>query len=184
MITESKICNFGWKATDFNLLSIDDKYYSLEQLRGPKGTLIMFICNHCPYVKSLCEKITYETKELKKIGVCSIAIMSNDTNQYKEDSYENMKLFAQKYNFNFPYLLDSDQKTAKNYDAKCTPDFFGFNKELKLQYRGRLDSSNKNSIIQNKVKRDLYLAMKNISEIGEGPRTQIPSMGCSIKWKQ
>ena len=162
MITESKICNFGWKAADFNLLSIDEKYYSLEQLRGSKGTLIMFICNHCPYVKSLCEKITYETNELKKIGVYSIAIMSNDTNQYKEDSYENMKLFAKKYNFNFPYLFDSDQKTAKNYDARCTPDFFGFNKELKLQYRGRLDSGNKNSTIQNKVKRDLYLAMKNL----------------------
>ena len=179
---ESKICDFGWKADNFNLKSVDDNFYSLEDLIGTKGTLIMFICNHCPYVKSLIKKITYEANELKKIEVNTLAIMSNDANQYPEDSFDNMKLFSKNNNFIFHYLYDEEQIVAKKYTAQCTPDFFGFNNNLELQYRGRLDSG-KNEI-GNNSSRDLYEAMKEISSTGKGPRDQIPSIGCSIKWKK
>ena len=173
---------FGWIAKDFKLLSIDDEFYSLEKLRGIKGTLIVFICNHCPYVISIAERFSYEANELSKIGVNTIAIMSNDVKNYPEDSFEKMKDFAKKYDFNFPYLYDEDQYVAKNYAAVCTPDFFGFNQLLELQYRGRIDSGPMNST-NSKIKRDLYEGMKLIIETGEGPVKQFNSFGCSIKWK-
>ena len=182
MKIKSKICDFGWQALDFKLKSIDDNFYSLKDLRGTNGTLIMFICNHCPYVKAIVEKLKFETNELKEIGVSSIAIMSNDIIAYPEDSFDNMKTFFKNNDLDFPYLYDENQKIAELYNAQCTPDFYGFNKELKLQYRGRLDSSGMNN---NKkvLERELYNAMKKISLTGSGPKDQIPSIGCSIKWK-
>ena len=176
-------CNYGWIAENFNLISIDDKKYSLNQLVGEKGTVIVFICNHCPYVISIANRLSYESYELKKIKVNTVAIMSNDVNQYPEDSFENMKKFSLKYNFNFPYLYDSTQEIAKKYNAVCTPDFFGFNKNLELQYRGRIDSKVMNND-ENKINRELYKAMKKISIYGIGPIKQYNSFGCSIKWKQ
>jgi len=183
METESKICDFGWNAVNFKLKSIDDNFYTLDDLRGKNATLAMFICNHCPYVKSMIEKIKFETDELKKLGVNSFAIMSNDQAEYPEDSFENMKVFFNKYNLNIPYLLDESQEIAKKYNAQCTPDFFGFNNKLELQYRGRLDSSGKNNNPQN-LERELFNAMKQVSISGNGPTKQIPSIGCSIKWKK
>ena len=182
MAIESKICDFGWEAKNFSLKSIDNNFYSLDKLRGQNGILIMFICNHCPYVKAIIKKLKFETEELKKININSVAIMSNDTLEYPEDSFENMKLFFKKHNLEFPYLYDEDQNIARIYNAQCTPDFFGFNSELKLQYRGRLDSSGRSSDDLN-VERDLFNAMKEIAKSGNGPKNQIPSIGCSIKWK-
>ena len=183
MAIESNICNFGWKALDFKLKSIDDKDYALKDLIGTNGTLIMFICNHCPYVKAVAKKISFETKQLKALNINSIAIMSNDTSEYPEDSFNNMKLFAEKNKFEFPYLIDETQEVAKKYKAQCTPDFFGFNKNLELHYRGRLDSSGRNN--ENiEIKRELYLAMKQISLTNQGPNEQLPSIGCSIKWRK
>ena len=174
--------NFGWKASDFNLKSVDDKNYSLNDLIGNNGTVIVFICNHCPYVISIADRLSYEARELKKIQINFIGIMSNDVKSYPEDSFENMKKFSNKYNFEFPYLYDETQEIAKKYKAVCTPDFFGFNKNLELQYRGRIDSG----VIKEKnveIIRELYLAMKMISESNIGPKKQFNSFGCSIKWK-
>ena len=170
-----------WKAHDFNLLSVDDQYYSLEKLMGDNGTVIAFICNHCPYVVGIIDRFVYESKELRKIGVSTIAIMSNDVESYPEDSFENMKKFAIKYNFKFQYLYDSTQKVAKNYQAVCTPDIFGFNKNLLLKYRGRIDSKviKDNSNI---LKREMFDAMKMITKTNKGPSQQFNSFGCSIKW--
>ncbi len=182
MAIESKICDFDWEAKSFNLKSIDNNYYSLNKLKGKNGTLIMFICNHCPYVKAVIKKLKFETEELKKLEINSIAIMSNDTLEYPEDSFDNMKLFFKTHNLEIPYLYDEDQNIAKIYNAQCTPDFFGFNSDLKLQYRGRLDSSGRNSNDLN-VERDLFNAMSDIAKSGNGPKNQIPSIGCSIKWK-
>jgi len=173
---------FGWKASNFNLLSVDNKYYTLESLRNINGLVVVFICNHCPYVISIAERLSYEANELQKININTAAIMSNDVSQYIEDSYENMKLFSNKYNFNFQYLYDESQNVAKEYQAVCTPDFFGFNKNLELCYRGRIDSGvmkKKN----NKIERDLFNAMKMISLTNKGPKIQNNSFGCSIKWK-
>lgn len=175
------ICDFGWKARDFNLLGVDGKRYSLENARGPKGLLVMFICNHCPYVKSIRERIVRDTLELKQHGINSIAIMSNDPAEYAEDSFENMKEVAQVFNFPFPYVWDETQQIAKDYGAVCTPDFFGFNANLELQYRGRLDASRKDTVPD--ASRDLFEAMRQVAQTGKGPAEQIPSMGCSIKWK-
>ena len=173
---------FSWIAKDFDLLSIDDKYYSLEKLKGIRGTLIVFICNHCPYVIAIAGRLSYEANELSKIGINTIAIMSNDVNNYPEDSFDKMKDFAKKYNFNFPYLYDEDQSVAKNYEAVCTPDFFGFNQYLQLQYRGRIDSGVMNSK-NSEIKRELYEAMHLIIQTDKGPVKQFNSFGCSIKWK-
>ena len=173
---------FGWKAKNFNLLSVDNEFYSLEKLKGIKGTLIVFICNHCPYVIAVADRLSFEANELLKIGINTIAVMSNDVDNYPEDSFEKMKSFAKKYNFNFPYLFDEDQSVAKNYKAVCTPDFFGFNQNLELQYRGRIDSGIMNSI-NLKIKRELYEAMQLIIKTGKGPVKQFNSFGCSIKWK-
>ena len=179
---ETPLCNFGWKAPDFNLPGVDGKNYSLENVKGEKGLLVMFICNHCPYVKAVRERLIRDTLDLQKLGVNSIAIMSNDPADYPEDSFENMKIIAKEYNYPFPYVMDESQEIAKAYGAVCTPDFFGFNANLELQYRGRLDESRKETAPEG-ARRDLFLAMKEVAESQRGPEKQIASMGCSIKWK-
>jgi len=171
----------GWKATDFTLKGVDDKTYSLADVRGPKGTVVVFICNHCPYVKASIDRIVAEAKPLREIGIGTIAIMPNDTESYPEDSFDNMKAFAVRHAFAFPYVIDATQEVARAYDAQCTPDFFGFNAKDELQYRGRLDASRMTPIP--KARRDLFEAMKQVTEMGRGPAEQIPSMGCSIKWR-
>ena len=175
------VCAFGWKAREFNLLGVDGRRYTLESARGKNGLLVMFICNHCPYVKSIRERIVRDTLELKQHGINSIAIMSNDPAEYEEDSFANMKEVAQVFNYPFPYVWDETQQVAKDYDAVCTPDFFGFNANLELQYRGRLDASRKDALPD--APRDLFAAMMTVAKTGKGPLEQIPSMGCSIKWK-
>jgi len=182
MAEETPVCDFGWKAPSFTLPGTDGKTYSLEELRGPHGTLVMFICNHCPYVKAVIDRIVRDVDELKALGVSAVAICSNNSVQYPEDSFDNMKRFAKEHRFTFPYLLDESQDVARAYDAVCTPDFFGFNAKLELQYRGRLDESRKEAAPAN-VRRDLFEAMKQIAATGQGPREQIASIGCSIKWK-
>jgi len=176
------ICEFGKPAIDFSLPGVDGKTWTLQQCRGENGLLIMFICNHCPYVKAVRQRIVRDTKELLEYGVNSVAIMSNDPGQYEEDSFENMQLVAKQYGFSFPYLQDETQQVAKAYGAVCTPDFFGYNASLELQYRGRLDESRKETAPDN-ARRDLFEAMRDIARSGRGPAEQIPSMGCSIKWK-
>ena len=173
--------DLDWQAPDFNLISVDEQYYSLSQLTGENGTLIAFICNHCPYVIRIIERFVYESIELNNIGISTIGIMSNDVKQYPEDSYEKMKEFSLKYDFKFHYLYDSTQQVAKDYRAVCTPDIFGFNKNLQLKYRGRIDSK----VVEednNDIKREMYEAMKLIKETNEGPLNQFNSFGCSIKW--
>lgn len=175
------VCDFGWKAPEFNLLGVDGTRHTLDSVRGKNGLLVMFICNHCPYVKSIRERIVRDTLELKQHGINSIAIMSNDPTEYEEDSFEHMKEVAQVFHFSFPYVLDDTQQIAKNYGAVCTPDFFGFNAKLELQYRGRLDASRKDTVAD--APRDLFNAMVAVAQMGKGPLEQIQSMGCSIKWK-
>ena len=179
---ETPVCDFNQDIVDFSLPGVDGKVWSSELCRGQNGLLVMFICNHCPYVKSIRERIVRDTRELMSLGINSVAIMSNDPSEYEEDSFENMKRVAEQYNFPFPYLIDEAQEVAKAYGAVCTPDFFGYNGDLKLQYRGRLDASRKETAAED-VRRDLFEAMKQVSETGCGPDNQIPSMGCSIKWK-
>ncbi len=176
------LCDFGWKAPDFDLLGVDGKRYSLANAAGKNGLLVMFICNHCPYVQSIRDRIVRDTRELQQHGINSIAIMSNDPAEYAEDSFDNMRAVAQEFNFPFPYVWDETQAVAKAYDAVCTPDFFGFNANLELQYRGRLDSSRKIAAAPD-AERDLFNAMRQVAQTGQGPRDQIASMGCSIKWK-
>ncbi|MBE9526092.1 MAG: thioredoxin family protein [Proteobacteria bacterium] len=178
---ETPVCDFGQSAIDFSLPDVDGKIWSLEECCGAKGLLVMFICNHCPYVKAIQQRLVNDTAELRELGINSVAIMSNDPTQYAEDSPENMKKIAAEFNFPFPYLLDAAQVVAKKYGAVCTPDFFGYNADLELQYRGRLDASRK-ELIAGDMKRDLFDAMKQVSQTGHGPKDQIPSMGCSIKW--
>jgi peroxiredoxin len=175
------ICPFGWKARDFALKGVDGKTYSLAAIRGPKGTLVVFICNHCPYVKASIDRIVAEARALRDIGFGTIAIMPNDTETYAEDSFEKMKLFSAKHSFTFPYVIDETQEVARAYNAQCTPDFLGFNAQDELQYRGRLDAS-RTTLVAN-ARRELFEAMKQVAETGHGPEQQIPSMGCSIKWK-
>ena len=175
------VCDFGWKAVDFSLQGIDGRTHELADLRGAKATLIMFICNHCPYVRSVAERIVRDVNALKDEGVGAVAIMSNDTQAYPADSFENMAVFAAENRFAFPYVIDRTQEVARAYDAVCTPDFFGFNKDLELQYRGRLDESKTTPAAG--ARRELYEAMSQIAETGQGPGDQIPSMGCTIKWR-
>ncbi len=179
---ETPVCEFDLPVIDFSLPGIDGKVWTPDTARGDKGLLVMFICNHCPYVKSIRERIVRDTNELKEYGVNTVAIMSNDPAEYEEDSFENMKNISQQYGFSFPYLMDETQEVAKAYGAVCTPDFFGYNAAMKLQYRGRLDASRKDTAAED-VKRDLFDAMKQVAQTGHGPKQQIPSMGCSIKWK-
>lgn len=180
---ETPICNFGWKAENFNLLGVDGKYYGLETARGQNGLLIMFICNHCPYVKAVLDRIVRDATELRQHGINTIAIMSNDPSDYPEDSFDNMALIAKEFDFPFPYVLDDSQLTAKTYGAVCTPDFFGFNNKLELQYRGQLDASRKESAPVD-AHRDLFEGMLMIAKTGQGPNNQIPGIGCSIKWRE
>jgi peroxiredoxin len=180
--TPTPVCDFGWQAVDFDLPGIDGKRHSLASARGPKGLLVMFICNHCPYVKAVLERIVRDARELKALGVGSIAIMSNDPGEYPEDSWDNMIEVARAHDFPFPYVLDETQRVAKAYGAVCTPDFFGFDGALGLQYRGRLDASRKETAPPD-VRRDLFEAMRQVALSGVGPSEQIPSIGCSIKWK-
>jgi peroxiredoxin len=180
-LTKTPICDFGKKAEDFKLKSINNELISLQDIKGANGTLIMFICNHCPYVKAIIQDINNYVKYLKNEGVESLAIMSNDTISHPEDSFENMIKFSKEHQLVFPYLIDSSQEIAKNYGAVCTPDFFGYNKNLELQYRGRLKELKNLKPVKNNDS-DLRLAMKQVSKTGKGPEEQIPSMGCSIKW--
>jgi peroxiredoxin len=177
------LCDFGTKAPDFKLLGVDGKTWSLRDCVGAKGLLVMFICNHCPYVQAVHSRILRDTHELKNQGINSVAIMANDTVNYPDDSYENMKKIAQEHHYPFPYLLDETQEVAKAYGAVCTPDFFGYNADLELQYRGRLDASRKETAPEG-TRRDLFEAMLLIAQTGKGPSEQIASLGCSIKWKQ
>lgn len=170
-----------WQAPDFELKATDGKTYSLEKIKGENGLLVMFICNHCPYVQAILDKIIRDCRELKEQGINAIAIMSNDAESYPDDNFTNMKKLAETKNFPFPYVIDETQEIAKRYGAVCTPDFFGFNRDLELQYRGRLDSSGMNN--NPSAERDLYVAMMQIAQLDKGPRVQHPSIGCSIKWK-
>lgn len=181
MAAQPPICDFGWKAPDFELPATDGRRYALSDIRGPKGTLIVFICNHCPYVKAIADRLAQDLAELRRLGIGVAAINANDAATHPEDSFENMQRFAAHYGFGFPYLHDKSQAVARAYDAVCTPDFFGFDADLGLQYRGRLDES-KTQPVPN-ARRELVEAMRQVAETGRGPAEQVPSMGCSIKWK-
>ena len=180
-LTKTPICDFGKKAENFKLKSTDNKLLSLDDVKGKKGTLIMFICNHCPYVKAIIKDLVDDVKFLENLGIKSAAIMSNDVNNYPEDSFENMLSFSKLHEFSFPYLIDETQEVAKKYGAVCTPDFFGYNKSLELQYRGRIRELKDLKPVRDGDS-DLKLAMKMVAESGKGPKNQIPSMGCNIKW--
>ena len=181
VLTKTPICNFGEKAKSFKLKGVDGKYHKFKGHIGKNGLLIMFICNHCPYVKAVIRDIVEDCEKLKNEGVNSIAIMSNDTKEYPEDSFENMISFSKKFKFSFPYLIDETQEIAKKYGAVCTPDFFGYNNQLELQYRGRIkELKDLKPIISDES--DLLKAMRLIIKTSKGPEYQIPSMGCNIKW--
>ncbi|HER34869.1 MAG TPA: thioredoxin family protein [Halothiobacillaceae bacterium] len=180
--TETPVCDFGRPAVDFALPDTEGRIWRLTDVRGEKGALVMFICNHCPYVKAVLDRIARDARELKAFGVNSVAIMSNDPTDYPEDSPENMKRLAEALKFPFPYLLDESQTVAKAFGAVCTPDFFGYNADLELQYRGRLDTSRKEA--EPDAPRELFEAMKQVAATGRGPEDQTPSMGCSIKWRE
>ena len=178
---ETPVCDFGQPAPDFALPGVDGKVWTRDACKGERGLLVMFICNHCPYVKAVRERIVRDARELAELGIGCVAIMSNDPTEYPEDSFDNMQRVAAEFDFPFPYLLDETQEVAKTYGAVCTPDFFGYNTDLKLQYRGRLDEPQGDAPPD--ARRDLFEAMKLVAQTGNGPRDQIPSMGCSIKWK-
>ena len=182
MAVETPICDFGWTAPDFALPGVDGRSWRLGDIKGGRGVLVMFICNHCPYVRSVIDRIVRDAKELQAMGIGVAAISSNDAATYPEDSFDNMKRVAAREGFTFPYLYDESQAVARAYGAVCTPEFFGFDAELGLQYRGRLDASRKEAGPVD-LRRDLFLAMRQVAETGKGPAEQVPSMGCSIKWK-
>lgn len=179
---ETPVCDFGWKAPDFDLLGVDGKRYNLASVRCENGLLVMFICNHCPYVKAIRDRIVRDVAELQEYGIGAVAIMSNDPMDYPEDSFENMARVARESGFSFPYVWDEAQQVAKAYGAVCTPDFFGFNNQLELQYRGRLDASRKEAAPSG-ARRDLFEGMLQVAKTRQGPGDQIPSIGCSIKWR-
>jgi peroxiredoxin len=181
MAAESSVCEFGWNAVDFDLPGVDGKRHTLASARGPNGLLVMFICNHCPYVKAIRDRIVRDARELAQHGIGSIAIMSNDPTDYPEDSFENMRRVAESAGFTFPYVLDETQRVAKAYGAVCTPEFFGFNAALELQYHGRLDASRKDPVPN--ARRELFDAMVGIARTGRGPIEQTAAIGCSIKWR-
>ena len=179
---ETPVCDFGRPAPDFALRGVDDRVWTLQDCRGDKGLLVMFICNHCPFVKAVRERIVRDTRELLGYGIRSVAIMSNDPTDYPEDSFANMKRVAVELDFPFPYLLDETQAVARAYGAVCTPDFFGYDAGLGLQYRGRLDAS-RNETAPGDARRELFEAMVEVARSGRGPAEQVPSIGCSIKWR-
>ena len=180
--TETPVCDFGLPALNFSLRGVDGNTWSLNECNGPNGLLIMFICNHCPYVQAVNHKLVRDAHDLEKLGIRSVAIMPNDVKFYPEDSFENMIRVAEEMAYPFPYLIDEAQSVSRAYGAVCTPDFFGYNSRLELQYRGRLDESGKHAD-KGDVRRDLFLAMKQVAQTGAGPEDQVPSMGCSIKWR-
>ena len=182
MAVSPPVCDFGWQAPDFTLPATDGRTLTLKDVSGPKGTLVMFICNHCPYVLAVLDRIIRDAHDLSDLGIGVVAISANDVTAYPADSFENMGKIAQERAFPFPYLYDESQDTARAYDAACKPDFFGFDPNLGLQYRGRLDASRAKAGPAD-LRRDLFEAMKQVAETGHGPQDQIPSMGCSIKWK-
>ncbi|MBL8398327.1 MAG: thioredoxin family protein [Candidatus Accumulibacter sp.] len=182
MALNTPVCDFGWRAIDFVLFDTLGERHTLETLRGPNGLLLMFICNHCPYVKAIIDRICRDARELQTLGFGVAAIMSNDPTDYPEDSPENMRRVAEQLSFSFPYLFDATQEVARQYGAVCTPDFFGFNRHLELQYRGRLDESGRLPAPVS-ARRELVEAMRQIADTGQGPSEQTASIGCSIKWR-
>jgi len=182
MAQESGEVALGWKAADFELEGVDGKHHRLADLRGPKGLVVMFICNHCPYVKAVVDRLVADLRVLKDEGIGAVAIMSNDTDAYPADSFDKMKEFAAAHDFGFPYVIDRTQAVARSYGAACTPEFFGFDAALQLRYHGRLDEGRTEPPPPG-AKRELLEAMQRIAATGQGPLTQIPSIGCSIKWK-
>lgn len=181
--TYTPVCEFGVPAPGFSLPGVDGKVWTLDECKGPNGLLVMFICNHCPYVKAINHKLVRDATELLQLGVGSVAIMSNDPHDYPEDSFANMKKVARDLAYPFPYLVDETQAVARAYGAVCTPDFFGYNAALELQYRGRLDESGRQPDL-GEVRRDLFIAMRQVAESGQGPQEQVASIGCSIKWRE
>lgn len=182
VLKETPVCDFDKLAIDFKLGGVDGNAWTLADCMGENGLLVMFICNHCPYVKSIQDRLVRDTTELLNLGINSVAIMSNDPADYPEDSFENMKNVAKEYGYRFPYLIDPTQEIAKAYGAVCTPDFFGYNANFELQFRGRLDNSGMKAIPN--AERELFKAMQQVAETGKGPADQIPSIGCSIKWSK
>jgi peroxiredoxin len=180
---ETPVCDFGAPAPDFSLPGVDGRVWTRDDCKGPKGLLVMFICNHCPYVQAVRERIIRDVRELTALGIGCVGIMSNDTVNYPDDSFANMQRIAAEHDYPFPYLYDETQEVARAYGAVCTPDFFGYNAELGLQYRGRLDASRKETAPAD-VRRDLFEGMRQVADTGNGPREQIPSIGCSIKWRE
>lgn len=180
--TPTPLCNFGWKAPDFSLPGIDGRTYRLADVSGPRGTLVMFICNHCPYVRAVIDRLVRDVRELQPLGIGAAAIMANDYARYPDDAPERMRDFAAEHTFPFPYLIDETQAVARAYDAVCTPDFFGFDADLGLQYRGRLDESGRQPAAPD-ARRELFEAMRQVAKTGRGPAEQHASMGCSIKWR-
>lgn len=178
------VCEFGWKAPDFDLFGVDGRRWSLSQVKGVNGTLVMFICNHCPYVQSIRARLVADVHALRELGINTVAISSNDAATYPDDSFEKMAELAREFHFPFPYLYDESQEVAKDYGAVCTPDFFGFNAHLELQYRGRFDNQGRVMTPVEYPTRDLYNAMKHVAETGRGPLEQVSSIGCSIKWRE
>jgi peroxiredoxin len=181
-LTQTPVCEFGLQAPDFELLGVDGRFYQLADCLGPKGVLVMFICNHCPYVKAILPKLMEDVKTLQQWGIGCVAISSNDPTHYPEDSFDNMRRLALEKGFSFPYLFDETQTVAKSYRAVCTPDFFGYSSSLSLQYRGRLDESGIKAAVPG-AKRDLLEAMITVANTGKGPEIQHASQGCSIKWR-
>ncbi|MDX9860064.1 MAG: thioredoxin family protein [Rhodospirillales bacterium] len=180
--TPTPLCQFGWRAPDFSLQGLDGRTYRLADVRGSRGTLLMFICNHCPYVRAVIDRLVRDVCELQALGIGAAAIMSNDYQRYPDDAPEKMRAFAAENGFTFPYLIDETQGVARAYDAVCTPDFFGFDADLGLQYRGRLDESGRRPAPAD-ARRELFEAMRQVAETGHGPTEQHPSLGCSIKWR-
>ncbi|MCB1966012.1 MAG: thioredoxin family protein [Candidatus Accumulibacter sp.] len=182
MALGTPVCDFGWQAVDFELEDTRKSLHTLASLRGPNGLLLMFICNHCPYVKAIIDRLVRDAREVQEMGIGVAAIMSNDATEYPEDSFENMQQLASQLAFSFPYLYDATQNVARRYGAVCTPDFFGFNSRLELQYRGRLDASGRLPAAADS-RRELLEAMRMVAETGQGPREQAASIGCAIKWR-
>ena len=182
MAVETPVCDFGRAAPDFNLPGVDGRTWSLQECRGERGLLVVFMCNHCPYVKAIHERLVRDARELASLGIGIVGINSNDAVQYPDDSFQNMQKTAREWGLSFPYLFDETQEVARAYDAVCTPDFFGYDADLGLQYRGRLDASGRNPAPEGAT-RELFEAMRSVAETGKGPVEQVSSMGCSIKWK-
>ncbi len=182
-LTHTPVCDFGLPAVDFSLRDVDGRLWKLADCRGERATLVMFICNHCPYVKAICDALVRDVRALAALGVRAVGIMPNDYTSYPEDAPEKMREFARAHGFTFPYLIDETQAVARAYGAVCTPDFFGYDRDLRLQYRGRLDATSPGRPAPEGSARELLEAMTNIAKSGRGPQPQTPSMGCSIKWR-